>query len=321
MRIVSPKEFSRLYKRDRKNRVFIYGSETAFVRKTLEIVKRSWGVPSESITELYGGKELSLADLSSLLFGGSLFSEESLVILKDVQGFYKTLYKKEKEQFEELLGSIPESTCFVMVQITEEDTPKGEHPLLKVFEKVDGFAVYCRRARANELRAWLKKKLEKMGLEDDALVDVLIEASGGSMEVLNREIEKLVVGLSKDVLSRGEGVSIHALADTLFKSGMESLEVLERLLAMDVPLHSIIAYIEGHLRNLLLYSAGAKSFPPFVRSKFDRLLEVLGQEKVKYAYERAVDLEKKSRLSASGSLLKKLVEDFLIECSLLVQKI
>ncbi|WP_068548674.1 DNA polymerase III subunit delta [Thermosulfidibacter takaii] len=314
MRVLTPKEFARTYPKKKSNVVFIFGSESAFIRRTLELVKETWKVPPESIKDFYDAEDVDLAKISDALTASSLFSSENIVILREAYAFFKGLSSREKESFLSLLKKLPATTCFVMVDSREDDVSSSEHSMLKQLASVDGVAVNCRRARSGELKAWLRKKLAKMGIDDSSLVEALIEASGGSMEALQKELEKLLTGFNKDSLSKTDSVSVYDFTNAVLDMDVKAFELLNKLYSLDVQPHIIIATLESSLRNILLWNVGLKRFPPFVERRFKKILENVGEKRVKELYEKAIVLERKAKLTASGDVLRKLLEGFVLDC-------
>ena len=311
MEKLTPRAFSRLLKKERPNFVLLIGSESAFIRRSLELIQSLWSLPPESIFEL-DGDETSLEALTVQLASTTIFSNDKMVILKKSGSFLKGLKDREKKSFKELLTKgIPAHVCFVMVEECEDERIQN-HPLLKILEEAPCKVVICRKARPKELKAWLSKKLEKLGIKDDTLIESLIWAYQGSTEAIEKELEKLVIDKKSYELTGEKVYTIFELSDLFLEGNPEALEALDFLLKTGTPPQVVLSVIQGSLRNLLLWSQGIKRFPPFVEEKFRKISSFLGLNTIKRLYEESIIVEKKLKGFGGTGLVRNELEALIL---------
>ncbi len=309
MKILTPREFAKAYKKQKYNRLVVFGAESAFVRRTLNIVKDSWKVPPESVVEFFDSEGVSLERLADAVSSATLFSQENMVIVREAGAFFKGLSPKEKEVFKSLLNKgVPSTTCLVLVHEVEEDVEPKKDPFLSFLSDCDVVGVNCRRAKPQELKKWLAKKLSKLGMEDEALFDILIAASGGSIEALERELEKLAVGGGEDAVSSVRGYTVYDFVNLLLSGDWKTLEALDYLFNTGVQPQYMVAVLQVTLRNILLWEEGVKKFPSFVEDRFRSVLERWGLQRLKRAYEESIKLEQRVKFSSYNELLKPAFE-------------
>ncbi len=310
MKRLTPKEFSRKLKKGVPQMSLLIGSEEAFILRTLKLIREALKVPAESVSELYGDRETSLERLLEELSSASLFSQERLVVLKKTGELLSRLSTREKSHLKSALKGLPPSTHLVLVEVTESDRGIDSHPVVKLLEGTDAHVVVCRKAKSSELKGWLKRRLAKEGLEDESLIEMLIEASGGSMEALEREVEKLLAGKRRDSILKEKTYTPFEVAELMLSGNWKAMDALRSLLASGTPPLLVLGAIQASLRNLILLSRGAREFHPYAASKMKRLLGRLGEEKVLDLYEESILLEKRMKLSLSGDLPARALEAF-----------
>lgn len=309
MRIHTPKAFAALLKREKPSKVLIVGTESAFVKKTVDLLIDAWGVPKESVREFFDPSQLTLDELSDALFSASLFSSASVVILRDCWRFIEGLSQKQRAVFKRMLEEKPSDVCLIM--ISEEEGDLERLPVVRFVRDLSFEVVNCRKARPQEMKQWLKKRLRGMGLEDEALLEALVEASGGSMEALQRELEKLTVGGRRDSISNVKGYTPWDLLNLMVDGDWRAFEAFDYLVRIGVSYLAILSTIQLGLRNMLLWKAGVRSFSRGVEIMMERSLQKIGVDGARRLYKRSIELEKKLKFSASGDLARRAFEEFI----------
>ena len=301
MKVYTPKEFSKLLKKEKPNRILIVGAESAFIKKTLELIRERWAVPSESVSEFYQHSEDVLTRIADAVMACSLFSSESMVVVRNTGELLRKLSQKERRQLKELVSQVPTSTCLVLVEDEDVSGPEESHTA-KLLSDVEIYVVNCRRARPQELKAWLKRRLERYGLDQPEVLETLLSSCGGSVEALEREVEKLAAGGVREALSEGRNYTVWDMVSLALEGDGRALEAFRRLEEIGTPYTVVLAAFQTSLRNLILLDQGLKRFHPFAERRMRGQLERLGLEKVLRLYKRTIALERRLKFSGSSDL-------------------
>ncbi len=203
-------------------------------------------------TELEG-KETTISELSSRLLTTPFMATCRLVVVKEVEEFWKSL-GKQKEELLEFLNSYNGKNVLVLSANSDLDLfarSRKTHPLAELTSS-RGAVVTLKPKTGTELRQWVVREIQRAGLEPEpAFVDWLVEESGGNVGFIENEIEKRALSVGES-----EGIERSATISTfkreIGKGNLEALNVLERLLAEGQP----PLYLLGIIVNLVRNSVG-----------------------------------------------------------------
>lgn len=136
----------------------------------------------------FDGKDLNIDSLSSAVLTLPVFSDRTLIVVRDFNIF--KCEEKQKEKLEELLSDLPEYVCLVFIYDTIEFSPKKQK-ISEIIEK-KGNIVKFDQQKQEDLIVWIKRRFSALGREiDNADAEYLIYLSGGLMSSLIPEIEKI----------------------------------------------------------------------------------------------------------------------------------
>jgi len=199
------------------------------------------------------GDETEAAEI--LTFCGSLplFATRRLVVVKEVGG----LRAHETERLLPYLKEPVETTCLVL-------TGGKVDGRLKFFQALKQVAVTvaCAPLDARALPAWVQDQAGVLGLRlEEAARALLIEASGGDLGVLCREMEKLAAYVAPNtrvtaadveaVQGADTGGSVHDLIDALQRRDRAgSLRFLGKVLDAGEPPLRVLGFLVACWRNM-----------------------------------------------------------------------
>jgi DNA polymerase-3 subunit delta len=133
--------------------------------------------------ERVAGEDLEVAQLPSLLQGGTLFSSNRMVIIRDL-----SKNKETSEKFIEYLEKVPEEVSVVLI----EGQLDKRTSLYKTLKKSTDFQE-CIEPSDNDLLKWVTEYTKEQGGEiDQTTARKLIEYVGVDQQRLVGEVEKLV---------------------------------------------------------------------------------------------------------------------------------
>lgn len=195
-----------------------------------------------------------------------LFAERTLIEVHDCNIFPGTkrneaLKNDEKEQVCKLLSDLPEHICIVFIYSAIEYSPdkrlKAYKEVLKNAEVVE-FAVQPE----SKLASWIRNHFHDAGKDIDMQdAKYLAEITGGLMNTLHGEIEKIAAYAKDDKIARSDIDAVvipitdieayrltNAIVDRNYKNAMQ---VLDRLLQMREPAQKLMFSISLKMRQLL----------------------------------------------------------------------
>lgn len=143
---------------------------------------------------IYEGKNFDVNEVIDTAETFPFFAERRLIVMEDTG-----LFKSGGEELAEYMGEIPDSTIFLFV---EQNVDKRSKMYKAV--KANGYICEISRQTEKDLSLWAARIFAKDGKKiTNADMSYLIANVGTDMEVLSREIEKLIsYDLNKEIISK-----------------------------------------------------------------------------------------------------------------------
>lgn len=132
---------------------------------------------------IYSGKDINVDEVVDIAGTMPFFADRRLIVVED-SGWLK----KGNERITELVRALPDTT--VMVFVEGEVDKRG-----KLFKAIaaNGYAALCEVQDAATLKKWIMGLLKKEGKSiTPGALDLLLDKAGTNMEIIRREVEKLV---------------------------------------------------------------------------------------------------------------------------------
>ncbi len=199
------------------------------------------------------GDETEAAEILTLCGNLPMFATRRLVVVKEVGA----LGIREAERLLPYLEAPVESTCLVLTGGKVD----GRVKFFQAFKQA-AVSVDCAPLDARALPAWVQDQVGALGLRlDQAARELLIEASGGALGVLCREMEKLAAYVAPNtrvtvadveaVQGADTGGSVHDLIDALQRRDrVGSLRSLGKVLDAGEPPLKVLGFLAACWRNL-----------------------------------------------------------------------
>ena len=199
------------------------------------------------------GDETEAAEILTLCGNLPMFATWRLVVVKEVGA----LGVREAERLLPYLEEPVESTCLVLTGGKVDGRVKFFQALKQAAVSVD-----CAPLDAQALPAWVQEQAGALGLRlDQAARESLIEASGGALGVLCREMEKLAAYVAPNtrvtaadveaVQGADTGGSVHDLIDALQRRDrVSSLRSLGKVLDAGEPPLKVLGFLAACWRNM-----------------------------------------------------------------------
>jgi len=199
------------------------------------------------------GDETEAAEILTLCGNLPMFATWRLVVVKEVGA----LGVREAERLLPYLEEPVESTCLVLTGGKVDGRVKFFQALKQAAVSVD-----CAPLDARALPAWVQDQAGALGLRlDEAARELLIEASGGALGVLCREMEKLAAYVAPNtrvtaadveaVQGADTGGSVHDLIDALQRRDrVGSLRSLSKVLDAGEPPLRVLGFLAACWRNM-----------------------------------------------------------------------
>jgi len=199
------------------------------------------------------GDETEAAEILTLCGNLPMFATRRLVVVKEVGA----LGIREAERLLPYLEAPVESTCLVLTGGKVD----GRVKFFQAFKQA-AVSVDCAPLDARALPAWVQDRAGALGLRlDEAARGLLIEASGGDLGVLCREMEKLAAYVAPNtrvtvadveaVQGADTGGSVHDLIDALQRRDrVSSLRSLGKVLDAGDPPLKVLGFLAACWRNL-----------------------------------------------------------------------
>lgn len=143
---------------------------------------------------IYEGKNFDVNEVIDTAETFPFFAERRLIVMEDTG-----LFKSGGEELAEYMSEIPDSTIFLFV---EQNVDKRSKMYKAV--KANGYICEISRQTEKDLSIWAARIFAKDGKKiTNADMSYLIANVGTDMEVLSREIEKLIsYDLNKEIISK-----------------------------------------------------------------------------------------------------------------------
>ena len=199
------------------------------------------------------GDETEAAEILTLCGNLPMFATRRLVVVKEVGA----LGAHEAERLLPYLEAPVETTCLVLTGGKVDGRVKFFQALKQAAVSVD-----CAPLDARALPAWVQDQAGALGLRlDQAARELLIEASGGALGVLCREMERLAAYVAPNtrvtaadveaVQGADTGGSVHDLIDALQRRDrVGSLRSLSKVLDAGEPPLRVLGFLAACWRNI-----------------------------------------------------------------------
>ena len=202
---------------------------------------------------IYEGKNVDINEVIDNSETSPFFAEYRLIVMDNTG-----LFKSGTEQLSEYIDSIPQSTVFLFIEQNVDKRSK----MYKAVKK-NGYICEINRQTEKDLSIWAARIFAKDGKKiTSANMSYLIANVGTDMEVLSKEIEKLVsYALNKDVISKDDidavcikqvNVRIFDMVDAIsVKNQQKTLDCYYELIAEKEPPMRILFMVARQF-NLIL---------------------------------------------------------------------
>jgi DNA polymerase-3 subunit delta len=219
------------------------------------------------------GDETEAAEILTLCGNLPMFATRRLVVVKEVGA----LGVREAERLLPYLEAPVETTCLVLTGGKVDGRMKFFQALKQAAVSVD-----CAPLDARALPAWVQDQAGTLRLRlDEAARELLIEASGGALGVLCREMEKLAAYVAPNtrvtaadveaVQGADTGGSVHDLIDALQRRDrVGSLRSLGKVLDAGEPPLKVLGFLAACWRNMWR----ARKFSEEVLRDFEQFREI-----------------------------------------------
>ncbi len=306
---LTPKQFYQILKKERNvpSPLLLTGTEYSLMLKIIDHVREVLEVSEENM-KVFEGKDISIGELYDYITTSSLFGSNKMLVFRDARSLCGYLREKSLKELL-LMASGKIGLCLVFVDFVE-DEKKSDSKAFQVL--VDSATVInCRRPGEKEIRDWLTKKLKKLGIEDEELVEYLIESTNCSYDVLEKELEKISLYSDRSALINAKVYSPFELVTLALSGNFKALEALDYLIDSGVYPPLIVGAIQKKLRNLLLYKLGIlTNLTPYQKMIMDQEGKNLSLEDLKEFLLNCFILERRVK---TGSLdPKEALSDFVI---------
>jgi DNA polymerase-3 subunit delta len=237
---------------------FVVGEEAPLRDDAMAAIRAAVLGPDEANVEAFNsdvvyGDETEAAEILTLCGNLPMFATRRLVVVKEVGA----LVAREAERLLPYLEAPVESTCLVLTGGKVDGRVKFFQALKQAAVIVD-----CAPLDARALPAWVQDQAGALGLRlDEAARESLIEASGGDLGVLCREMEKLAAYVAPNtrvmaadveaVQGADAGGSVHDLIDALQRRDrVGSLRSLGKVLDAGEPPLRVLGFLAACWRNM-----------------------------------------------------------------------
>ena len=240
---------------------FFYGEETFLMNHYLGMIRK---LLLDPLTETFNYHRFTNETFDTTAFAGAvenlpMMAEYTLVQVDDIDLF--KLPEGEREKMTAVLNDIPEYCTVVFTFLTVPWKP--DKRMKKLWEAVDrnGLAVEFARQNQRDLVAWVSRHFaarEKRISTD--LCTYLIDITGGTMTVLNGEIEKICAYSGASEICRADidavtepvlDAVVFQMTDMLSQGAYDqALGKLQDLLKMQQEPLAILGAIGAHFRRL-----------------------------------------------------------------------
>ncbi|MCC8151010.1 MAG: DNA polymerase III subunit delta [Lachnospiraceae bacterium] len=311
-----------------KHIYLLYGEETYLIRQYRDRLKAALSDPEDTMnTSFFSGKEIEPKQLIDLAETMPFFADHRSIFI-DQSGFFK----KAPEELVEYLDEIPETVYFVFCE--SEVDRRGK--LFKQVKKL-GRAVEFSRQKEDVLMRWILGKLQREHKKiTRPVMELFLSKTGNDMELIDRELEKLVCyTLDRDVITAEdvEAVCVNPVLNKIFemvdaiagKQQKRALELYNDLLMLKEPPMRILVLMTRQFQILMQlkelaekgfdykYMAGKAGVPEFAVRKYIGQARKFSTHQIQAAVRDGVQAEEDIK---SGRMADRLaIELFLVQYS------
>ncbi len=169
-------QFSKVY--------LLYGEEAYLRRQYRDNLINALVAQEDAMNcSIYTGKDINVNEVVDMAGTMPFFAERRVIVVENSGWF-----KEGNDKIIDLVKTLPDTTCLIFV---EEETDKRT----KLYKActTNGYAAMCAVQDEATLQKWVMGLLKKEGkrITPDAL-NLLLDKTGTSMEIIRREVEKLV---------------------------------------------------------------------------------------------------------------------------------
>lgn len=302
---LTPKKFASLLKKQPPQVVLFYGPEYSLMKRALNRLIDAWNA-RDGVRD-FSGRELSFERFSEEVVSNLLFCPKKVVVVREAFAFFKGLKSHEKRGLKRLLEGLDGNTCVVFVESSEIDSKYRKNQMVSLVDDV-GVVVLCRRGDEREIRAWLKRKLVKYGLYDESFVDFLVDISGGSFDVLEKELEKLLVSFDREAVSGSKAYSPFELVDLALFGSSEAFDALDYLFSTGFSPIFLLVLFQNTVRKIIAVKKGME-VSPYEKRRLAGCADLFSEGELLLILSKLFDAEFK--LKTTGVPPRFVWEDFL----------
>jgi len=295
--------------------ILFYGKDSYRLKEKIDEIVKEYRKKHNSGFNLkfLNAKEINFDDFKSDFLSISMFQEKKLFILNNVFSnvkFKENLLEKGQSIFDS-------ANILIIVEDGEISSRDKLFSLLKEKAKVEVFNFL----RTDQVKKWVKKKLNKKEIEDNAL-NKLVEFVGNDLWKMSKEIEKLINYSEKTIKEKDVELLVSPVFDNNIFDTIDAIARREKKTAIDLTKHHIengdavpyiFSMIAFQFRNILsvknIENPEVLGMNPYVLRKSISQAKNFSMEDLKRIYERIVSLDidiKTGRISPEFAL------DFLI---------
>ncbi len=307
-----------------KNAYLLYGEETYLLRQYAKMLQNALVSPDDKINlSKMEGKSTDVNQLIGTAQTMPFFAEHRCIVVSD-SGFFK----KSSEELAAYIEEIPESTVLLFL---EQDVDKRS----KLFKQVQkwGRVVEFGRQKEAVLMKWALARLQKEQKKiTRSVMELFLSKTGNDMEVIDRELEKLLCYTMDKEVIEAEDVEaicanqvsgkIFAMVDAIAaKQQKKALELYYELLLMRERPMYILASLSRQFRTLLhlkelsqngfdyKYMAECERIPEFAVRKYMGQARQFTKKELHAAVE---DCAKAQESFVSGKMEEQLAVELLL---------
>jgi DNA polymerase-3 subunit delta len=250
--------------------IFLFGEDTYRLKeKLIEIIEEYKKKNTSGFNlRFLDAKEIILDDLKSELLSISMFKEKKLVVLSNVFSA-----SKFKEDFLDRGEALFDSSNILIIY---ESGSVSQKEKLTTFLKKKAKTEEFKPLRVDQVKRFIKKKLEQKEINDDAL-SLLIDYCSNDLWKISKEIEKLI-NYSKNKISKEDiellvspvyDNNIFETIDAIAKKEKKrAVKLLKRHIENGDSVPYLLTMIAYQLRNIISVKSSKKvAMNPFVLNK------------------------------------------------------
>ncbi len=295
--------------------ILLYGKDAYRLKEKIDEIVEEYKKKHNSGFNLrfLNAKEVNFDDFKSDFSSISMFQEKKLFVLSNVFSnlkFKEGLLEKGQSIFDS-------SNILIIVEDGDISARDKLFSLLKEKAKVEAFNLL----RMDQVKKWVKKKLNGKEIEDNAL-DKLIEFVGNDLWRMSKEIEKLINYSGKTIKEKDIELLVSPIFDNNIFDTIDAIARKEKKRAIDLISHHIksgdavpyiFSMIAFQFRNIIsvkdVENPETLGINPFILRKSVSQAKNFSMQDLKRIYERIVSLDTDIK---TGRISPEVALDFLI---------